>query len=69
MKKVKMEMLNSKEKENALNEVRILASINNPYIISYKDVFYDEATNTLCIIMEFAEKGDILDFIKQKSRS
>jgi len=27
MKKVKMGMLSSKEKENALNEVRILASI------------------------------------------
>lgn len=33
MKKVKMGMLSSKEKENALNEVRILASIHNTYIV------------------------------------
>ena len=54
MKKIKMNMLNAKEKENALNEIRILASIQNPYIISYKEAFYEESTNTLCIIMEYA---------------
>jgi len=29
------------EKENALNEVRILASIKDPYIVGYKEAFYD----------------------------
>lgn len=29
-------MLKEKEKENALNEVRILASFNDPYIVGYK---------------------------------
>lgn len=33
LKKVKMNLLSKKEKENALNEVRILASIDSPYII------------------------------------
>ena len=33
-----MNMLKSKEKENALNEIRLLASIQDKYIISYKDV-------------------------------
>jgi len=32
LKKVKMVKLSDKEKENALNEVRILASINHPSI-------------------------------------
>jgi len=41
MKKVKLPKLTQKEKENSLNEVRILASIKHPYIISYKDAFYD----------------------------
>lgn len=31
-----MNMLKEKEKENALNEVRILASFNDPYIVGYK---------------------------------
>jgi len=39
--------LNSKEKENALNEVRILASINHPNIIEYKEAFIDEPTSNL----------------------
>ena len=65
MKKVKMGMLSSKEKENALNEVRILASIQNPFIVQYKDVFYEENTHTLCIVMEFAAKGDLLNKINK----
>lgn len=39
--------LSDKEKENALNEVRILASIRNAYIIGYKEVFLDEKSNSL----------------------
>ena len=42
-----MVKLSDKEKENALNEVRILASIRSPYIISYKEVFLTENTCTL----------------------
>ena len=47
MKKVKMVKLSDKEKENALNEVRILASINHPSICQYKEVFIDEASTSL----------------------
>ncbi len=36
LKKVKLGQLNPKEKENALNEIRILASIEDPYIVEYK---------------------------------
>jgi len=48
--------LSTKEKECALNEIRILASINNPYIIKYKEAFYDDTSSSLCIIMEHAVK-------------
>ena len=60
LKKVKLGALKQKEKENALNEVRILASVNHPNIIAYKEAFIDEPTNTLCIVMELAESGDLL---------
>ena len=33
--------LSEKERENALNEVRILASIKNENIICYKEAFID----------------------------
>jgi NIMA (never in mitosis gene a)-related kinase len=54
-----MSRLNQKEKENSLNEVRILASVNSQNVISYKDAFYDLETNCLCIVMEYADDGDL----------
>jgi hypothetical protein len=36
LKKVKLGQLKEKEKENAVNEVRILASLSDPFIIGYK---------------------------------
>ena len=42
LKKVRLGKLKEKEKANALNEIRILASINSPFIIQYKDAFFDE---------------------------
>lgn len=59
LKKVSMSLLKEKEKENALNEVRILASINHPNMIAYKDAFFDEKSNSLCIVMEYAKAGDL----------
>lgn len=42
LKKVKMENLSNKEKENALNEVRILASVEHETIIGYKEAFFED---------------------------
>ncbi len=69
MKKVKMQKLSAKEKENALNEVRILASINHPNVIGYKEAFFEDATNTLCVVMENADGGDLLNLINSKKRN
>ena len=42
MKKVKLGKLSAKEKENALNEVRILASVSHPNVIGYKEAFFQD---------------------------
>lgn len=47
LKKVKLPHLTDKEKENALNEVRILASIRHPNVIGYKEVFLEDADTIL----------------------
>lgn len=47
LKQIKLSHLSPKEKTNALNEVRILASINHPNIIGYKEAFFDEDSDTL----------------------
>ena len=47
LKKVKMQSLSEREKVNALNEVRILASIKNPFVAAYKEAFFDEPSSSL----------------------
>ena len=62
MKKVNITSLSDKEKQNALNEIRILASISNPYVISYKESFYSKTSShqdELCLIMEYTDGGDL----------
>lgn len=57
--------LSAKEKENAVNEVWILASYDHPNIIAYKEAFFDDATSTLCIVMDFAAGGDLLNKVEK----
>ena len=65
LKKVRLKKLSDKEKENSLNEVRILASVKSPYVVSYKEAFMDETLQNLCIIMEFADNGDLYQKITE----
>jgi len=69
IKRVKISQLNTKERENALNEVRILASLNHPNIVGYKEAFFDEESKTLNIIMEFADDGDLESKIQKNIKS
>ena len=54
-----MSKLSAKEKENAINEVRILASVDHPNVVSYKEAFIDEKSKSLCIVMELADNSDV----------
>ena len=63
LKKIKLLDLKEKERENALNEVRLLASIRHPNIVSYKEAFFEKKINVLCIVMEYADDGDLFQKI------
>lgn len=65
MKKVKLLNLSDKEKQNALNEVRILASLKSSFVVSYKEAFFDENESCLGIVMEYADKGDLYQKISE----
>ena len=54
-----MQKLSAKEKENALNEVRILASVHHANIAGYKEAFFEDSSTSLCLVMEFADDGDL----------
>ena len=69
LKKVKLLNLSDKEKSNALNEVRILASVKSNYVISYKEAFFDEKDSTLGIVMEYADKGDLYQKIIEHKKT
>jgi NIMA (never in mitosis gene a)-related kinase len=47
LKQVKISSLSPKEKQQALNEVHMLASITHPNIIAYKEAFFDKPSGTL----------------------
>ena len=68
LKKVKIAMMSNKDKENAINEVRILSSIRHPNVVSYKEAFIDEDTQTLNLVMQLADGGDLLKMIQDRRR-
>lgn len=63
-----MGKLTEKEKNNAVNEVRILASISHPNVIGYKEAFFENAQGHLCIVMEMADNGDLLQSIERHKK-
>lgn len=69
MKRVQISSMNKKEKENALNEVRLLASVESINIIGYKEAFFDEESKTLNIVMEYADDCDLSSKIKTRSKN
>lgn len=69
LKQVKFQSLRDKEKENALNEIRLLASVSHPNIVAYKEAFFEETSKSLFIVMEFAESGDLLNRINSHKKN
>ena len=57
---------NKEQHENALYEVNVLKSLNHPYIIKYIESFY--AKNLFCIVMEYADCGDLNKLIKSQMK-
>ena len=69
LKCVQISKLSIHEKQNSLNEVRLLASINHKNIIAYKESFYNEKDQTLNLILEYADDGDLQTKIISKKKA
>lgn len=65
MKQINIAQLNAKEKKEAMQEADILRQLNHPNIVSYKDSFVE--AGALCIIMEYADGGDLYEYIKKRA--
>lgn len=62
-----MGKLTMAEQSNAVNEVRMLASIEHPNVISYKESFFDD--QSLVIIMELCDGGDLMQKVEQYKKT
>ena len=61
-----------REKDNAVNEIRYLASISHPNVIKYHAAFIDQQSNSLNLVMEYANCGDLqkrIQFMKDAGES
>ena len=58
------EKTSDREKDNALAEIRYLASVQHPNVISYKAAFIEEDSSCLCLVMEYANSGDLGQRVK-----
>ena len=63
LKKVPLDLEDRPRSVAIDTEVRILATLQHPYIVTYYDSFIED--HTLFIVMEYAEAGDLLHRIKE----
>lgn len=66
MKVINISQMDKRGQEEANREVRILRSLENPYIVKYYDSFIEN--RMLHIIMEFCDKGDLSHLIESSNR-
>lgn len=57
MKTVEIGRLSEREQEDAVNEVKVFASLTHPYVVRHRESFID--SGTLAIVMDYAEGGDL----------
>merc|ERR1711934_237490 len=63
LKEVNLSGLQVREKEDALNEVRLLASVNHPNIVKYYEAFVENSK--LYIVTELVRDGDLFQKLQR----
>jgi len=63
LKEMDVRAMSQAEREDAANEIRLLASVQHPNVVSYNEAFLDG--NRICIIMDYAPDGDLSRIIKK----
>ncbi|KAL3134399.1 hypothetical protein ABBQ38_006461 [Trebouxia sp. C0009 RCD-2024] len=63
LKEIDVRKMSARTGADAVNEIRLLASVKHQNIIRYHEAFLDG--NLLCIVMEYAQYGDLGRLIKK----
>ena len=67
LKEIDVSTISKKAQQEAATEVTVLKGLKHPFIIQYKEAFVEGSL--LCIIMEFAERGDLYQVIERQRKS
>lgn len=57
--------MSEREKDETVKEAQILEALNHPNIVTFREV-YKTKKGHLCIVMDFADGGDIAKLIKEQ---
>ena len=69
LKEVALKNLSAKELRRSRDEVEVLRRLNHPNLIAYRDSLTVQATATLCIVMEYADGGDLQSQLDARTKS
>lgn len=67
LKAIDISRMDAKERRDAVNEVKVLSSLKHPYVIAYRESFLEG--RTLCIVMDYAEGGDLFNRIAKNRKA
>ncbi|GBF91611.1 hypothetical protein Rsub_04351 [Raphidocelis subcapitata] len=67
MKETDIGKMSQQERNDAVNEIRVLGSLSHPNVVRQYETFM--AGNKLCIVMELAPAGDLSGFIRAAAAS
>eukprot|EP00854_Cymbomonas_tetramitiformis_P010702 gene10702-12659_t len=66
LKETNVKQMSQQDRADAVNEIRLLASVRHEHVVNYHEAFVDG--NRLCIVMEYAPNGDIAKAIKKRQQ-
>lgn len=66
IKQIDIKFMSPQEKEETIKEALILQNLKHPNIISFRDA-YTTKKGKLCIVMDFADGGDLQSKIKERN--